>query len=150
MLSLYTASEPTPRTAVDGVFRRVPAEDAVGCAARSDGSAACVEIGPLASDAGLSSASDVVDTRRLRIEPQANDRVQVLARGDFPTTPRIVGGTLAQAGPWLAVAIREKGFTWNDVVVDRSGEELALNVGSGVRSLLCLSSQRARSAASAV
>jgi hypothetical protein len=124
MLVLYIPSERAPRTLAAGPFRLVPVETTLACVASGNDSR-CAEVGASITRVSLPlSAGD--DVRVLRIEPQAEDAFNVLARGNVAMRPKKVGGMVAQAFPWVAIALHEKGLSWNDVLVDRSGRELAL------------------------
>lgn len=123
-LSLYVASEQSPRTLVNGRFRLVPVATALACATAAIESR-CIEVGPMSEKVALSFGSGD-DARVLLVEPQAEDRFSVIAKGNVAIRPRNVGGSIAQVLPWVVISLSQKGISWSDVLIDRSGRDLAL------------------------
>jgi hypothetical protein len=123
-LSLYVASERTPRTVVDDRFHFVPLEAALACATTGSESR-CSELGPQSTHTALSFASGD-DARVLRVEPQEDDAFRVIAKGNVAIRPKVAGRSIAQVSPWVAIGLQQKGLSWSDALIDRTGREFAL------------------------
>ena len=122
-LLLYLSSEDMPRTAAGSTTRFVPLEPALACASSASGSdCAVVSVG--ASSVAFEDVTGKA-TRVLRVEPQHDDRYEVLTEGRVRVVARIVPARVAQAGPWVAITLSDARFGWERAVVQRTGAQFA-------------------------
>ncbi|HYC59803.1 MAG TPA: hypothetical protein VEK79_09575 [Thermoanaerobaculia bacterium] len=122
-LLLYLPSEDAPRASVEPMMRFVPLEHALACASNVSGSDCAV----VPAEAASVSFDDVSgkETRVLRVEPQHDDRYDVLTEGRVRVVAKVVPAPVAQAGPWVAITLDEERLGWDRVVVQRTGGQFA-------------------------
>jgi hypothetical protein len=127
---LYVPSESSPRSSpANGLFRFVPDESVLVCATTSFGSR-CKAAGP-ADTRVLLPLTSGGDARVFRVEPQPEDLFTVLAKGTLPVSPKPVGASVVKVLTWVSVALQSETISWSNVVMDRSGRELALERVAG-------------------
>jgi len=87
--------------------------------------------------------------RVLRVEPQTGDAFQALAPGRIAIRPQKITTSVATALPWIGITVDDPNATWEQVVLDRTGDAFALQrlTGSALSPLpaaTSIASERAR------
>lgn len=105
------------------IIRFVPAGRAIFCGLGAMDSR-CALVEEAGTEVELSSIA-AGDVRVFRFEPQGGAEVKVLAPGTVAIRPKEAAATVIDSGAWMAVTLPAP-HRWEDVVVDRNGDDLAL------------------------
>lgn len=127
---LFHDRENVARTIAQGEhpIRFVPAGRAIFCALGAlDSRCALVEEAGTEVELSSSAAGDV---RVFRFERQGGAEVDVLAPGTVAIRPKKIAAAVIDSGAWTAVTLPAP-HGWEDIVVDRSGDDLALQRTEG-------------------